>query len=100
MLQRNRLPFLNDTDVALAIAIKTLLDDIQPTDTPEQKETKCAEFPDKYVPYATDLPKDIGIAKAFFAALHGGVKTLGNEQVSANDRKSWDHAAQYLEARS
>lgn len=52
------------------------------------------------MPYATDLPKDIAIAKAFFAALHSGVKTLGNEQVSANDRKSWDHAAQYLEARS
>ena len=80
--------------------MKTLLDDIQPTDTPEQKEAKCAEFPKKFVPYASDLPRDIGIAKAFFRALHSGVKTLGNEQVSANDRMSWDHAAQYLEDRS
>ncbi|KAK8058734.1 nuclease-like protein [Apiospora phragmitis] len=70
-----RLPFLMDTDVALGIAIKTLLDDIQPSDTPEVKASKRADFPGKFVPYATDLHKDLKIADAFFVALNEGIKT-------------------------
>ncbi|ORY71207.1 nuclease-like protein [Pseudomassariella vexata] len=94
-----RLPFLADTDVALGIAVKTLLDDIHPTDTPEQKQTKRAEFPGKYVPYATSFFKDLNVAFDFFGALHAGVKQLGDEQVPAADRKVWDRAAEYLKAR-
>ncbi|KAK6833688.1 hypothetical protein PG990_001473 [Apiospora arundinis] len=94
-----RLPFLMDTDVALGIAIKTLLDDIQPLDPPEVKASKRADFPAKFVPYATDLHKDLKIADAFFVALNEGIKTLANEQVPANDRKVWDHAEIYLAAR-
>ncbi|KAK7967435.1 XPG N-terminal domain-containing protein [Apiospora aurea] len=94
-----RLPFLMDTDVALGIAIKTLLDDIQPSDPPEVKASKRADFPGKFVPYATDLHKDLKIADAFFVALNEGIKTLGNEQVPANDRKAWEHAVAYLAAR-
>jgi hypothetical protein len=90
---------LNDTDVALGIAVKTLLDDIQPTDTPEQKQAVRDAFPGQFVPYATDFFKDLKVAFAFFDALHAGVKKLGVEQVSANDRKTWDRASEYLAAR-
>ncbi|KAI0122841.1 XPG domain-containing protein [Xylariales sp. AK1849] len=94
-----RLPFLMDTDVALGIAVKTWLDESQPADTPEQKQAKLAEFPDKYVPYATDFPTDLYVAYAFFDALHEGIKTLSDKEISANDRKTWDRAAEYLRAR-
>lgn len=93
-----RLPFLNDPDVALGIAVKTLLDDIRPEETAEQKETKKKEFPGTYVPYATHFFEDLEIACDFFNALHAGVKTLKNE-VSAADRSAWDKAAVYLQLR-
>ncbi|KAH6655124.1 nuclease-like protein [Truncatella angustata] len=94
-----RLPFLMDTDVGLGIAVKTLLDDIHPTDSAEVKQKKLEEFPSKYVPFATDFTKDLKVAHAFFDALHTGVKTLGDGQVSSADRKIWERAAEYLTAR-
>lgn len=95
---RQRLPFLSDTDVALGIAVKTLLDDIHPNETPEQKAQKKQEFPATYVPYATNFFEDLEIACEFFVAIHAGVKTLKNE-VSAADRGAWDKAAVYLRLR-
>lgn len=92
-----RLPFLNDTDVALGIAVKTLLDDINPNETPEQKATKKQEFPGTFVPYATHFFEDLEIACDFFNALHAGVKTLN--EVSSADRSAWDKAAVYLQLR-
>jgi hypothetical protein len=93
-----RLPFLTDTDVALGIAVKTFLDDIHPSDAAELKASKKAEFPGKFVPFATDFFEDLDIACKFFSALHAGVKTLTNE-ISGEDRKVWDKAAVYLEQR-
>lgn len=91
-----RLPFLKDNDVGLGIAVKTLLDDFLPTDTEEQKQVKRAEFPGKFVPFATDFYKDLKVAFAFFDALYAGVQKLDVEYVSVNDRKVWDRAAEYL----
>lgn len=93
-----RLPFLTDTDVALGIAVKTFLDDIHPSDTPEVKAAKKTEFPSKFVPFATDFFEDLDIACEFFNALHAGVKTI-NKEISGEDRKVWDKAAVYLEQR-
>lgn len=98
MLISYRLPFLNDTDVALGIAVKTLLDDIHPNETPEQKAVKKQEFPGTFVPYATHFFEDLEIAFNFFDAIHAGVKTLKSE-VSAADRSAWDKAAVYLQLR-
>ncbi|KAI0446678.1 nuclease-like protein [Xylaria telfairii] len=92
------LPFLTDTDVALGIAVKTLLDDIGPDETQEQKAAKKADFPSKFVPFATNFYEDLDIACDFFNALHAGVKTLTNE-VSSGDRAVWDKAAVYLQLR-
>lgn len=98
MLTMSRLPFLNDTDVALGIAVKTLLDDIHPNETPEQKATKKQEFPATFVPYATHFFDDLEIACEFFNALHAGVKTLTSE-ITPADRSAWDKAAVYLQLR-
>lgn len=98
ILTSSRLPFLSDTDVALGIAVKTLLDDIHPTDTPEQKAAKKQDFPGTFVPYATHFFEDLEIACEFFNALHAGVKTLKNE-ISATDRGAWEKASVYLQLR-
>ncbi|KAI1429540.1 nuclease-like protein [Xylaria sp. FL1777] len=92
------LPFLTDTDVALGIAVKTFLDDIHPNEAPEQKAAKKADFPGKFVPYATNFYEDLDIACDFFNALHAGVKTLTNE-LPSGDRSVWDKAGVYLKLR-
>ncbi|KAI0913327.1 nuclease-like protein [Ustulina deusta] len=92
------LPFLTDTDVALGIAVKTFLDDIHPNEPAEQKAAKKAEFPGKFVPYATNFYEDLDIACDFFNALHAGVKTLTNE-LPSGDRSVWDKAGVYLKLR-
>jgi hypothetical protein len=92
------LPFLVDTDVALGIAVKTFLDDIHPDETAEQKAAKKAEFPGRFVPYATHFFEDLDIACEFFNALHAGVQTLTSEMPGA-DRSAWDKAARYLKLR-
>ncbi|KAI1117297.1 nuclease-like protein [Nemania sp. NC0429] len=92
------LPFLTDTDVALGIAVKTFLDDIHPNESAEQKAAKKADFPGKFVPYATNFFEDLDIACDFFSALHAGVKTL-TKDISSGDRGVWDKAAVYLQLR-
>lgn len=92
-----RLPFLMDSDVALGIAVKTLLDDISPKDTAEQKQAKKTDFPGKFVPFATHFFEDLQVSFEFFDALHAGVKTV--PEISAADKASWDKAAEYLKIR-
>lgn len=98
MLTSSSLPFLSDTDVALGIAVKTLLDDVNPHDSAEVKASKKAEFPSKYVPYATNFFEDLEIAYDFFGAIHAGVRTLEKE-ISGADRGTWNKAAAYLKVR-
>jgi hypothetical protein len=87
-----------DTDVGLGIAVKTLLDDINPADSAETKQKKLDEFPSKFVPFATDFTKDLNMACAFFRALVTGIEVL-REQIPSADRQTWQHAAKYLEER-
>ncbi|KAI1180873.1 temperature dependent protein affecting M2 dsRNA replication-domain-containing protein [Nemania sp. FL0916] len=92
------MPFLTDTDVALGIAVKTFLDDINPNESAEQKAVKKDEFQGKFVPYATHFHDDLEIAFDFFNAIHAGVKTLGKEMLHG-DKGIWDKAAAYLQLR-
>lgn len=87
-----------DTNVGLAIAVKTLLDEINPNVSEEINITKRAEFPGKFVPFATHFFEDLDIACDFFDALHAGVKTLTDE-IPSGDRSVWDKAAAYLKLR-
>lgn len=94
-----RLPFIEDPDVALGIAVKTYFDDILPSYTRAEKEAKKKEFPDTYLPYAVNFPGDLDIACSFFGAIHEGVKTLDAGVITTKQRQDWDDAAKYLEAR-
>jgi hypothetical protein len=95
----HQLPFLTDPDVALGIAVKTYFDEIGPDDSAEFKAKKIMDFPKVYVPYAIAFQEDLEIACKFFDALHAGVKTLGEKEMSSADRATWDKAAKYLAAR-
>lgn len=83
----------------MGIAIKTFLDDAPPNDTPENRAARTAAFPPKFMPYATHFAEDLEIAYSFFDALHAGVKTLGDKDMSGVDRAAWDKAAGYLAVR-
>ena len=93
-----RLPFATDPDIALGIAVKTLMDDITPTETRDERVAKMEEFPAKFVPYATHFVEDVRICFAFFEAVYQGVQTLDKE-VSSVDRAAWDKAYEYLQTR-
>ena len=98
MLQLPSLPFLNDPDVALGIAVKTLLDDMPLNEGSEERTARIKAFPVKFVPYATHFVEDLAISYAFFDALYAGIKTLSNEIPSA-DRAAWKAAYDYLQQR-
>lgn len=83
--------------MALGIAVKTYLDDLQPDDP--LKEQKLQAFPATYVPFAVSFAQDFEVASNFFDALYAGVKQLGAKDIPAADRSAWDKAAQYLQVR-
>jgi hypothetical protein len=87
-----------DPDVALGIAVKTLMDEINLNDTPQLRAQKRAEFPGKFVPFATHLEEDMSIAFGLFDALAVGIKSLDKE-ISAADKAMWEKAGRYLELR-
>lgn len=93
-----RLPFLFGPDIALGIAVKTFVDELSPTDTPEQKEAKLAAFPEKYVPYATHFREDLEICYNFVEALYTGIKSLDKELPTV-DKTAWEKAYQFLKQR-
>jgi hypothetical protein len=93
-----RLPFLNEPDIALGIAVKTFVDELSPTDTPEQKKDKIDKFPEKYVPYATHFSEDLEICYNFVEAMYTGVKSLDKELPTV-DKTARDKAYQFLKQR-
>jgi len=95
----HRLPFLGVPDVAMGIAVKTLLDDVPLNESPDDRATRIRDFPTLYVPYATKFTEDLAIAYAFFDALYVGVKSLGDQDMPAADRAGWDKTSKYLELR-
>jgi len=92
------LPFINDPDVAMGIAVKTLLDEVPASEPAKERAQRKKDFPARYVPYATHFEEDLDIAVKFFGALHAAVKSLDKE-VSAADKAVWDRASKWLEAR-
>lgn len=90
---------MSDPDVALGIAVKTYLDDVNPADSAEQKAKRLQLFPGTYVPFAVEFSEDFEIACEFFRAIHAGVKAYTGKEIPAADRAVWDRAAIYLSRR-
>jgi hypothetical protein len=86
--------------VALAIAVKTWLNDLTGVAlTKAEKVEKMDMFPAAYVPYATHLWEDMEICYSFFDAIHAGVKTLDTKELSTSDCTDWNKAAEFLRKR-
>ncbi|KAB5575821.1 nuclease-like protein [Coniochaeta sp. 2T2.1] len=97
----HRLPFVDDPDVALGIAVKTYFDDVnnKPGQTKAEKDQLKAGFANVYLPMSDDFQGDLEIACAFFDALYAGVQTLDAEEMPRQKRAEWDAAAAFLAAR-
>ncbi|KAK2028292.1 XPG domain-containing protein [Colletotrichum zoysiae] len=98
-LQINQaLPFLHNPDIALGIAVKTLMDELPANESVEKRQARIEDFPGKFFPYATNFKDDVRLAFAFFEAIHKGVQTL-NKEVSPADKTVWSTASKYLDQR-
>jgi hypothetical protein len=94
-----RLPFLQEPDVALGIAVRTFFDEDEVSDSKETRAAKLEEFPKTYVPHAEALVEDFRICCDFFGALNQGIQTLNSKEISATDKSAWTNAQAYLKAR-
>ncbi|OAA67029.1 xpg i-region protein [Niveomyces insectorum RCEF 264] len=95
----HRLPFIDYSDAALGIAVKTFLDENALCTTPEARAALKAEFPQRFVPHATHLFEDFDAAFGLVEAVYAGIETLSTSDLKAEDRVDWDKAKNYLERR-
>jgi len=97
MTNLDSLPFSDDINIGLGIAVKTYLDDHMKLldQSPEAAKQSYAE---KFLPNDVNIAEDFDVAFNFFDALYEGVKTLGSE-IPEKDKKSWDSAKEYLAKR-
>ncbi|KAA8568957.1 hypothetical protein MFRU_017g01250 [Monilinia fructicola] len=94
------LPFDTDIDVGFGIAVKTYLDDYIKPDVPKDEKTRMKNaYSSTFLPHAINFVEDLDVAFSFFDALHKGVKTLSDEEMKSEEKKTWDDAKAYLELR-
>ncbi|PNY25324.1 Protein MKT1 [Tolypocladium capitatum] len=94
-----RLPFLQEPDIGLGIAIRTFFDEDEVSDSKEARAARLAEFPKTFVPFAEALADDFRLCTDFVGALNQGVQTLDSKEVPAPDKAAWAKAQGYLDAR-
>ncbi len=90
---------MTDNNVALAIVVKTYLDEQNSCSGSAEDHAHVKDRFDKYpVLHSTDELGDMHVAFSFFDAILAGVRALGSE-ISGEDRLIWDEASQYLNER-
>lgn len=94
-----RLPFLQEPDIGLGIAIRTFFDEDEVGDDKEARATRLEEFPKTFVPFAEALADDFHLCTDFVGALNQGVQTLDSKELPAADKAAWAKAQAYLDAR-
>jgi len=83
----------------MGIAVKTYLDDaLKVSTSPEERKAAKDGYAEKYLPHGVNISEDLEVSFSFFDALHKGVQILGNE-IPPADKKAWDDAKVYLDAR-
>lgn len=88
-----------EPDIGLGIAVRTFLDEDEPSDDKAARAERLQGFPKTFVPYAEAFEEDLRISFDFFEALHKGVQILDNKELGAADRAAWAQAQEYLDAR-
>lgn len=99
LLTRHRLPFLQEPDIGLGIAVCTFFDDDDSSHDQEARAARLSEFPKTYVPFAKGLKEDFQTCVDFVRSLNQGVQTLNNEEAPETDKAAWSTAQAYLDAR-
>ncbi|KAF4584459.1 XPG I-region protein [Ophiocordyceps camponoti-floridani] len=94
-----RLPFSQEPDIGMGVAVRTFYDDDEATDSKEARAAKLAEFPKTFVPFAEALAEDFGLCVDFIGAINQGVQTLDSKELAATDKDAWARAQAYLDAR-
>ncbi|PHH82799.1 hypothetical protein CDD82_4778 [Ophiocordyceps australis] len=95
----HRLPFLQEPDIGLGIAVRTFFDDDEVSDSMETRAARLAEFPATFVPFAESLTDDFHICVDFIVSLNQGVQTLDSKDLTPSEKTNWAKAQEYLEAR-
>ncbi|KAF4511090.1 hypothetical protein G6O67_002923 [Ophiocordyceps sinensis] len=94
-----RLPFLQEPDIGLGIAIRTFFDEDEASDSRQARATKLAEFPKTFVPFAEALADDFRLCTDFVSAINQGVQTVHSKELAPTDKAAWAKAQNYLDAR-
>ncbi|PQK14990.1 hypothetical protein BB8028_0005g05080 [Beauveria bassiana] len=94
-----KLPFLQEPDIGLGIAVRTFFDDDEAGDSKEARAARLEEFPKTFVPYAEALTEDVRLVVDFVNAINQGLRTLDSKELRAEDKAAWAKAQAYLDAR-
>ncbi|PFH58512.1 hypothetical protein XA68_13576 [Ophiocordyceps unilateralis] len=94
-----RLPFLQEPDIGLGVAVRTFFDEDEVGDSKEVRAAKLAEFPKTFVPFAEALADDFRLCADFVGAINQGVQTLDSKELAAADKEAWARAQAYLDVR-
>ncbi|KAG5988231.1 hypothetical protein E4U43_004812, partial [Claviceps pusilla] len=94
-----RLPFLQEPDIGLGIAIRTFFDEDEASDSQEKRAKRLEVFPETFVPFAEALTEDFRVCVDFVNAINQGVQTLALNELPKADKIAWAKAQAYLESR-
>ncbi|KAK2767003.1 hypothetical protein FQN54_006320 [Arachnomyces sp. PD_36] len=92
------LPFIDDNDCGLGIAVRTYLDDLpqNPDPTSPSVRAEAKEKGKEWFQHSESFGDNLGMAFRIWDAVYKGVQTAGKE---AGDVKLWDEANEWLEGR-
>ncbi|KAG5950945.1 hypothetical protein E4U53_004132 [Claviceps sorghi] len=94
-----RLPFLQEPDIGLGIAVRTFFDEDEASDSRERRAKRLEVFPQTFVPLAEALTEDFRVCVNFVNAINQGVQTLALNELPKADKVAWAKAQAYLESR-
>ncbi|KAG6029643.1 hypothetical protein E4U41_000296 [Claviceps citrina] len=94
-----RLPFLQEPDIGLGIAIRTFFDEDEVSDSREKRAKRLEVFPETFVPFAEELTEDFRVCVDFFSAINQGIQTLAANELPKADKMAWAKAQAYLDCR-
>ncbi|KAG9961067.1 PIN domain-like protein, partial [Aureobasidium melanogenum] len=96
------LPFLNDVDCALGIAVKSYLDELSAQSEPTSEASRQAvktKGANEWFPHATDFQGDLQRAFALWDSVYAAVASAPETLVAAKDKKVWEEADAWLSER-
>lgn len=94
----SRLPFIDDNDCGLGIAVRTYLDDLplQPNPTSPEARTEVKSKGKEWFQHSESFTGNLDLAFKLWDALYKGTQNAGNE---LKDVKLWSDANAWLSER-